>query len=157
MDSSTRNILIGFVLIIVVLAAFAFLHPVSPPDIAEASARTAVTAFGTQLQKVSLLAPDAANQIATQYGEYVTHALLASWQATPKKAPGRLTSSPWPDHIQITSAAPQGTGYVVSGGVVLMTSAGLAGVIPVVMQVVPQDGKWLIAAYQEQATSTSGV
>lgn len=146
-----RNILIGLVLIAFALGAGYFWHPAATDG---ESARATVTAFGKQLQKVSLLAPDASSTIASVYAPYVTPALLASWESNVAHAPGRQVSSPWPDQIQITNVAQQGNGYVVTGGIVLMTSDGLAGVIPVVIQVVPQDGKWLIAAYQEQATTT---
>ncbi|MCE9541588.1 hypothetical protein K8R03_03455 [Candidatus Kaiserbacteria bacterium] len=116
-------------------------------------ARTTVQEFGALMQNVSLLSPDASTTIATVYGPYAIPELIAQWQKDPEHAPGRLTSSPWPDHITIKSITKQGSGYIVSGEVALMTSDGPAGTTPVVIQVVPVDGVWLIAAYQEQVTS----
>lgn len=153
MSKNTRNIIIGLVLIAIAVGGYAVTRMTSQSG--ESAASATVTEFGKNLQKVSLLAPDASTALVVFYGPYVTHELLASWKANMDLVPGKKTSSPWPDHIQITKVTPQGNGYVVTGGVVLMTSTGLAGVVPVVLQVVEQDGKWLIAAYQEQATSTS--
>jgi len=152
MDRSTRNILVGIILILVALGAYFFFHAKSSNQgTGESAARATVETFGEQMQKVSLLAPDASSTMATVYGAYVTPGLLASWESAPQSAPGRHTSSPWPDHIQVTTISQQGASYVVNGAVVLMTSTGLAGVVPVVLQVVPQNGTWLIAAYQEQS------
>jgi hypothetical protein len=134
------------VLIVAVLFVFVLLRPSG-----EGEARQTVENFGKELQQVSLLAPDVAAQIETHYGPYVDAGLLASWQADPSQAPGRATSSPYPDHIEIQSVAPQGAGYVVSGEIVEMTSTGEAGREPVVILVVPEDRGYRIAAYQEQA------
>ncbi len=120
------------------------------------SARSAVEEFGTHLQNVSLLAPDATSTMATTYGPFVTPELLQSWEANPQDAPGRLTSSPYPDRIEITRIDKQGSGYIVNGTVVYLTSTGEAGRAPVVIQIIPQDGKWLIAAYEEQAPENTG-
>lgn len=64
-----------------------------------------VEQFGQKLQMVSLLAPaDTVRQVMQeQYSAYVTPDLLAKWQSDPQNAPGRLTSSPWPDRIEISS------------------------------------------------------
>lgn len=120
------------------------------------SARSAVEEFGTKLQSVSLLAPDATSTMASLYGSFVTPQLLEMWQASPKDAPGRVTSSPYPDHIEIAKISRQGSGYIVNGTVVYMTSDGEAGRAPVVIQVIPHDGEWLIAAYEEQALESAG-
>ncbi len=114
------------------------------------SARSAVEEFGTKLQGVSLIAPDATSTMASVYGAFVTPELLQTWQKDPEDAPGRLTSSPYPDRIDIESMTKQGSGYIVSGTVVYLTSEGEAGRAPVILQVIPQDGEWLIAAYEEQ-------
>ncbi|HEY4499266.1 MAG TPA: hypothetical protein VJH94_04375, partial [Candidatus Paceibacterota bacterium] len=113
-----------------------------------------VKEFGLELQKVSLLDPSASSTIAALYSPYVAPELVAVWQKNPEGAPGRLTSSPWPDRIEVVRTTPQGEGYIMQGAVILMTSAEKegenAGIVPVIIQVVSRDGKWLIAAYQEQ-------
>jgi hypothetical protein len=116
---------------------------------AEAQARAVVEGFGASLQQVSLLAPDAADQIRTQYAPYVAPDLLERWAADPQAAPGRLTSSPWPDHIEIAALIPQGDGYLVDAVVVEITSAGESGRYAVILTVEQVDGAWLITAYTQ--------
>lgn len=118
------------------------------------SARTAVEEFGLQMQTVSLLETDASSTMASAYGSLVTSDLLQRWQTDPENAPGRLTSSAYPDRIEISTIAKQGRGYIVQGEVVMMTSTGEAGRTPVILQVIPQDGEWLIAVYQEPQTGS---
>jgi len=119
------------------------------------SARSSVTQFGLEMQKVSLLSPDASSTIATIYGPLATKEMIRAWQEDIEHAPGRLTSSPWPAGIDIINISKQGSGYIVSGNVVFATSDGVVGTTPVVIQVVPVDGKWLIGAYQEQVATTT--
>ena len=66
---------------------------------------TLVESFGKKLQQVSLLAPpeDLKKNMEENYGSYVTSELLTQFLNDPDNAPGRLTSSPWPDRIEITS------------------------------------------------------
>jgi len=92
------------------------------------------------------------SDIQQSYGLYVTDALLQQWRADPAHAPGRLTSSPWPDHLAIDTITPQGAGYSVSGHIVMMTSAGESGQVPVVILVIRDANTWRIAAYQESQT-----
>ncbi|MBV9159122.1 MAG: hypothetical protein JO019_00825 [Candidatus Kaiserbacteria bacterium] len=158
-QTTYRNVMIAALAALVILIGIAvYLHGDAFGS-GDAKARETVTTFGAQLQMVSLMAPDASSTIASVYGPYVTPELLAAWEKNPSKAPGRETSSPWPDRIEITQVAPQGSGYIVHGEMVMMTSneiehGGDAGRVPVVLQVVPQDNSWRIAAFQEIATST---
>lgn len=117
------------------------------------SARSTVEEFGAQMRIVSLMDPNASSTIATSYGTLVTTELLQRWQNDPENAPGRLTSSPYPDHIEIENISKQGSGYIVSGAVVYMTSTGESSRAPVVMQIIPLDRHWVIAAYEEQQRS----
>ncbi|MDD3751711.1 MAG: peptidase M56, partial [Tissierellia bacterium] len=61
--------------------------------------------FGRTLKNVSLLAPrDSVIQaINENYSPYVTDELMQSWIANPRRAPGRTTSSPWPERIEINN------------------------------------------------------
>src|SRR3989344_1991660 len=150
---SNRNIVVAIaVACIALLVALWFVFGV--PAGREAAARGVVEEFGLELQKVSLLDPSASSTIAARYSPYVAPELVAVWQKNPEGAPGRLTSSPWPDRIEVVRTTPQGEGYIMQGAVILMTGAEKegenAGIVPVIIQVVSRDGKWLIAAYQEQ-------
>lgn len=153
--------------IVVVLAIAGFATFVSrggtsgpSPVSGEAAASSTVAQFGKVLQQVSIVAPDASSTIAQVYAPYVEPSLLAQWEADPESAPGRVVSSPWPDHIRIDSIAPQGSGYAVQGALVFMTSqqvesGGEQGEVPIVVQVIPEGSTWLIAAFQEAGSSTS--
>ncbi|HEX9061020.1 MAG TPA: hypothetical protein VF941_12645, partial [Clostridia bacterium] len=71
----------------------------------EKTIRTIVERFGKVLKNVSLLAPDTdiIKSMKANYAEYVTPDLLANWEGNPSvRAAGRLTSSPWPDRIEIS-------------------------------------------------------
>lgn len=91
------------ILVFLLLALVACAPPAATTDVAadEADIRALVQIFGSRLQNVALLAPDAAQQIEDQYSEFVTPELLAGWIADPATAPGRVTSSPWPDRIEV--------------------------------------------------------
>lgn len=108
--------------------------------------------FGKKLQSVSLLAPAKIlkESIQENYGPYVTSALLQKWQNDPSAAPGRKTSSPWPDRIDILSMtymAAEDT-YTVQGEIIEITSADQAGTAaakrPVTLGIVKSDGEWKI-------------
>jgi len=127
-----------------------------PPSAADSvAARTVVLRFGERLQRVSLLAPDSLLRasIRSEYGAFVSPALLESWLARPTNAPGRLTSSPWPAGIEIsgTSAAPSaGTPQIVYvGSIVERTSStppgSSSGKTPIRITLVRGPQGWRIA------------
>ncbi len=149
------------ILALVVIAGGALLFIDRPHTAAaEAAVREQVIEFGSQLQKVSLLSPDAGNTIGEMYGPYVDAELLAQWQKDPASAPGRQTSSPWPDHIDITGVTENGDGtYAVSGSLVLMTSTeaahgGNAGTYPVTITLDEENGVWKITSYVRGSMAT---
>lgn len=120
----------------------------------EGDVRTVVAGFGNALSAVSLFAPDAAAQIRTAYSPYVTPELLAEWEADPARAPGRDTSSPWPDHIAVdTVTQVDATTYQAVGRIVLAASSGTTGSIPVTLTVVRKDGAYRIATFLAENTS----
>lgn len=149
-------------MIVAVLTACA--GPTSAPTLAPTPARSdedqevtsLVESFGHRLQLVSLLSPTAAQDIQTQYGPYVSPALLELWSNTPKKAPGRMVSSPWPDRIELASIVKVTSDkYTVTGNIVEITSeevtnAGTANVIPVRLTVEKSNGQWLITEYTQE-------
>ena len=122
----------------------------------EAEVRDLVESFGKRLQMVSLLAPNAAQDLQKQYSEFVSPALLETWRKDVSKAPGRIVSSPWPDRIEITTLAKEGPDrYVITGFVVEITSTeaisgGAANKIPVHMVVERDQEHWLITEYAEE-------
>ena len=113
------------------------------------SARSTVEQFGRQMQKVSLLAPDASSTIATVYSPYATPEIIVMWQSDLENAPGKLTSSPWPDHIDILQIAKDDDGaYEVQGKVIEVTSTGPANTYQIALKLRRQaDGKLLITGF----------
>ena len=122
----------------------------------ETEIRDLVENFGKRLQDVSLLSPDAAQEMQKQYSEFASPALLETWMSDVTKAPGRIVSSPWPDRIEITTLAKEGSDrYVITGFVIEVTSVevvngGAADRIPVRVVVQKSQGRWLITEYSEE-------
>jgi hypothetical protein len=116
-----------------------------------------ITQFGKSMRYVTLTAPalDIRDSVAKYYAPYVTPELLSVWRANPRKVPGRSSSSPWPDRIEIHSVEPQGDGsYIVRGIVIEVTSSelvngGIAGAYPVTMRLARHDKNWLIMQFEK--------
>ncbi|HWO07104.1 MAG TPA: hypothetical protein VNM40_00815 [Candidatus Paceibacterota bacterium] len=91
-------------------------------------ARMLVENFGRELQNVSLLAQrqQLERDMQNAYGRYVAPDLLAEWLNNPQQAPGRLTSSQWPERIDIQSVEQIGEGpmYYIQGEIVEVTNEG---------------------------------
>jgi hypothetical protein len=86
-----------------------------------ASVRVTVANFGDELGSVSLLAPraDVEKAMDQHYALYIHPDLLAKWKADPRSALGRLTSSPTPDRIDITSTVKNADGtYTILGNII---------------------------------------
>jgi len=145
---------------VAVLAALGFSYVIGHPEGIidgehDGDVRSLVSSFSNQMDAVSLLAPDAAETIRTVYTPYVAASLIEEWAANPSSAPGRLTSSPSPDHIEIESVTKTGTGiYEVTGFVVLTSSAGDAGRVPVSLTVETIEGRLLVTRYNEEGRGT---
>ncbi len=118
-----------------------------------------IVAFGEKLQSVPLSASKeiTAQAIDENYRAYVSTELLTAWKNNPSTAPGRKTSSPWPDHIKIDSivkiTAANGTSttptFTVTGSVIEITSVevangGVANSYPITLTVQNRNGVWLI-------------
>jgi hypothetical protein len=147
----------GLVLLIVTGVAVYYIQraPNRSRDMAQVS--SIVTNFGSYQKSISLQADEELlkSDIQSNYGQFVTDSLLQEWRADPKHAPGRLATSPWPDRIEIDSISPQGAGYVVSGRMIMLTSAGESSEVPVVMMLIQENGEWQIAVYQEAANPSA--
>jgi hypothetical protein len=108
--------------------------------------------FGSKLQLVSLLAPVDVVKKSMQdnYGNFVSPALLAKWESNLQDAPGRLTSSPWPDRIEILSNEKLSDNiYEVKGEIIEITSTeketgGVAAKRPITLTVKKIGNQWLI-------------
>ncbi|MGI6453057.1 MAG: copper amine oxidase N-terminal domain-containing protein [Syntrophomonadaceae bacterium] len=115
--------------------------------------------FGKTLKNVSLLAPGdaAAESIKENYADYVSPALLAQWQSDPANAPGRVTSSPWPERIEIidteklSDAKYQVKGEIIEVTSVEMANGGYAAKRPISLVVEKVDQNRLITAVKLDA------
>ncbi len=150
--------------LILIAAGLASPSPAQNPPAAAAreaddrAVRQTVAEFGKQLRAVSVLAPAAqvAASMDQSYATFVVPELLASWKRAPLKAPGKRTSSPSPERIDIDTATPKGPdGYSVAGKVILLTAqerkkGGIFQANPVRMTLVRRQGRWLISAYEEK-------
>lgn len=89
------------------------------------AAAALVEEFGARLNDVALAAPESlvVGQIRDAYAAVVTDGLLEAWIADPRSAPGRLTSSPWPERIDVRSVTTLDAGTCrVDAEVVYVTS-----------------------------------
>ena len=129
----------------------------SDPDASEAAAEEAVKGlveeFGKKLRMVSLLAPEdmLRKSMREHYAAYVSPALLEAWGNDPASAPGRLTSSPWPDRIEVRSVEKLADdAYRVEGDIIETAGADgngggePAAKRPVTLEVRKIDGRVLI-------------
>ena len=96
-----------------------------PAEDAEKAITKLVEEYGKKLQMVSLQAPKdiVEKSMKEHYGEFVSAELLKKWASDPITAPGRLTSSPWPDRIEIAAIKKlTDQTYRVEGQIIEITS-----------------------------------
>jgi len=114
--------------------------------------KSLVTNFGEKLKMVSVLAPEdiLLESIEENYSEYISTNLLEKWKQDPQSVPGRLTSSPWPDRIDILNLEKVSEDeYEITGEIVEVTSTNQSSdeatsKIPVILKVINDNGKWVI-------------
>lgn len=114
--------------------------------------KTLVESFGKVLVNVSLLSqPDILKRdMKKYYSPFISEELISKWLQDPSESLGRLTSSPWPDHIEIIDVKKlTGDKYEVSGNVVEITSVeatrgGYADKYGASLTVERINSKWLI-------------
>ncbi|MHB8280613.1 MAG: hypothetical protein ACYDIA_23660 [Candidatus Humimicrobiaceae bacterium] len=98
------------------------------------------------------------------YGNLVSQALIKEWINDPPNAPGRLTSSPWPDRIEILSTEKLSEDtYEVKGEIIEITSVekmsgGVAAKRPITLALKKIENSWLIddvtlGAYEETSST----
>lgn len=115
--------------------------------------------FGRSLKNVSLLAPEdmVKKSLQENYGEFVAPALLTRWQNDPQNAPGRVTSSPWPERIEILNIEKlSALKYEIKGEIIEVTSVelvngGAAAKRPVTLIVEKSENRWLITDMKYEA------
>ncbi|MFA5087335.1 MAG: hypothetical protein WC470_03490 [Candidatus Paceibacterota bacterium] len=150
-----KNKIIYAVILIIIAAAiggWVYYQQASKNISDKAQAQAVVVAFGKKMQNVPLAGTKeiAATAIQNNYADYVAPQLLNAWIYDPTKAPGRLTSSPWPDRIEISSIAKNRDGdYIVIGNVVEITSVevengGIADKYPILIGLKKINDKWMI-------------
>lgn len=95
-------------------------------------------------------------KLFAHFGRRPRSVLLEMWMKGVRKAPGRTVSSPWPDRIEITTLAKEGsdryevTGFVVEVTSVEVANGGAAAKIPIRMVIQKDQGGWLITEYAEE-------
>lgn len=122
----------------------------------EAKVIRVVEDFGQSLKSVSLLAPAdiVTKSIQENYGQYVSPDLLAKWQQDPENAPGRVTSSPWPERIDVLNMEKKTDfNYEIKGEIIKVTSVdlsqgGYASKQPITLTVEKEKDSWLITSYE---------
>lgn len=129
--------------------------------------QTAVTKlvqeFGQRLKNVSLTAAEETiiNSVTENYGDLVSAELLSKWQNYPATAPGRLTSSPWPERIEISETKKlSDSKYKIKGEIIEVTSVemangGYASKQPVILLVEKTDNNWLITSFRYDFTNSA--
>lgn len=151
---SKKNFYIIIAVIVVLMAAFIIYsinNDNSSTDENDDAIRL-VEEFGSTMKNVSLLAPRdvVIKSIEDNYSPYVTEELLQKWINNPRIAPGRVSSSPWPERIEITEVDRLSDGeYSVKGRIVEITSTeaeggGAAAFRPVELILRKTGNKWLI-------------
>lgn len=120
--------------------------------------------FGKVLANVPLQSPPdlLENAFIEYYSPFVSEDLIKQWINNPEEALGRLTSSPWPDHIEISDLKKITIDkYEVYGNVVEITSievveGGYADKYGVTLTVERINDKWLITDAKKEIATYSG-
>jgi hypothetical protein len=118
----------------------------------ETAVRNTVTMFGGELRMVPLLSSKESVSEAMEYNyaSFVAPELITKWEADPTHSPGRLTSNPYPDHIEITKVNKNSDGtYTVEGKVIERSSSNISsssnsGSYPVTIKLEKRNSLWLI-------------
>lgn len=104
--------------------------------------------FGNVLQNVSLLEPEEQleKDMQDNYGDLVSDELIEQWLSDPLAAPGRLTSSPWPDRIDIENTEKLSANmYELNGNIIEIANGDKAvNEIPISLVIEKVEEQWLI-------------
>jgi len=112
-----------------------------------------IESFGKALKNVSLLSPAVEEEMRKNYSQYITPELLDIWSRHPMQALGRLTSSPWPDRIEVSDISKlDSSTYIVLGKIIELTSeqevaGGIASSRLAGFALIKSEtGKWLVSS-----------
>lgn len=113
-----------------------------------AAVEDVVERFGKVLQNLSLLGPEGQleKEMHDNYGDLVSAELIEQWLSDPLAAPGRLTSSPWPDHIDIENTEKlSAIAYELNGNIIEISNGDEeVNKIPISLAVEKVEEQWLI-------------
>ena len=106
MSSAQRQyflLIVGLVLLIITGAAVFYIPRIPNHDRDIVEIKTMVVNFGNYEKSIPVSGDQetARREIQQTYTPFATAALLQQWRADPQHAPGRITSSPWPERIEI--------------------------------------------------------
>jgi len=153
-----KYIIIGLVIVALIVGGIFWYRQSTPspaPAGDEAAVRAVVEGFGKALQTVPLSGSKAAaaEAIKNNYAPFISSDILAFWEGDPAMAPGRRTSSPWPDRIEIIEMKHDDDGaYEVQGKIIEVTSVevvsgGIAEEISVALKLRKQAAGWIITGF----------
>jgi len=153
------------ILLVATVAIGALFYFKAPPPSAgvvsnteDQAVRAFVTEFGNKFKNVSLLADDVSAQIANEYSAYASPELIGRWQSGQEFPPGRHTSSPWPDRIEIVEVKLENSGiYRVLGNVIEITNADTplepAAVYPIFLTIEKRGNGFIVTHLEKGAYS----
>ena len=131
-------------------------NPEKPDNSDQSTITKLVQDLGKNMKNVALLAPEelVSKSIQANYGNLVTPELLSQWQNNSSQAPGRVSSSPWPERIDIikmdklSDSQYQIKAEIIEVTSVEMSKGGYASKQPVTLQVEKINNNWLITAFK---------
>ena len=163
MTHNTRiffRIILAIIAIIAIIGLALYFGPTARESRGNDAAKAVLQTFGSKLKNVALSGDSAAVTASIQdnYAPYVTPELLTDWKANHAHAPGRMASSTVPDRLTVETMVTQGSGRVINGEVILVSSEektdDIADTVPYVAQLIQTPNGWKIAAYQEETVQT---
>jgi hypothetical protein len=141
-----RFIAVGMVLLLAIsIGAFYWFRVPATPSQNPADVNAiyqVVGEFGARLRDVDMSAPTQNILAVLNFDimkKLITDRLYQVFMQDTSRIPGRITSSPWPESIQIVSVRKlDDTSYTVNGSIILMTSnalaqGGNAGLLPITL------------------------
>lgn len=163
-------IIILIVAVVIIGVGLYFQNQRNSNIVSPTQVKSLVEEFGKKLQNVYLTSPEekVRQDIEENYQDFLSPSLLALWLENPSQALGRLTSSPWPDRIEVDSIEKiNDSEYQVNGKVIEITSVeavegGAATSRDIKLTVEKINGKWLISevivrGYKEVKTYTNSL
>ena len=113
-----------------------------------------VEALGSRLDMVSILAPPEVVEetMRDSWGGLVDPPLLERWISAPADSPGRATSSPRPDRIEVEETTLLGEERAAVRGVLVESASGAdTARIPVRIELERRNGRWMITKFTREA------